>query len=147
MNNTLRLWVGICMGWLAIASPAWSAAKDDLSQCYLNATSGRDRVDFARWIFGVMSAHPQVTKLSNVSAQQRIELNQRAGQIVTRLLTVDCKAEAIAVTKADPNALGQSFESLGRVAMQELMGNPSVAAAINEYTQYIDSAAINAAFK
>ena len=61
--------------------------------------------------------------------------------LVTRLLSVDCLAQARTAIK-----LGSAFKSLGELAMQEVMNNPSVNASIGEYMKYLDQQKLRAAF-
>ncbi len=67
--------------------------------------------------------------------------------LVTRLLSVDCLAQARTAIKLEGSAaFGSAFKSLGELAMQEVMNNPSVNASIGEYMKYLDQQKLRAAF-
>lgn len=148
MKASIRSIAIFCIILVGFVNQSWSAtAKDELSACLAAATSGRDRIELAKWMFTLMAAHPKVVDLSNITPVQRTEIASRVGQIFTRLLTVDCKTESIAAKNANPQAFKDSFEALGKVAIVELMGNPSVTAATNEISKYIDNKAIEDALR
>jgi len=58
-------------------------------------------------------------------------------------MTENCPDELQAANRADPQAIERSFELVGQVAMQELMGNQDVMTAITNYAKYADQEKIN----
>jgi hypothetical protein len=60
------------------------------------------------------------------------------GELVTRLLTVNCAAQTRAAGQEGPQSVMASFKSLGEVAMLELTSNPSVGESITAYIQFVD---------
>lgn len=113
---------------------------DDLSRCLVSATSNQDRLDLVRWIFSAMSLHPAVQDLAAVQEAERLALTERLGQLTSRLLIEDCKAEAKeAVRYEGETAIQNSFQTLGEVAASELFANPAVAQGIGEIEKYFDS--------
>lgn len=135
---------------LLYVSPVYAGpAADAVGSCLANSTTGRDRVNLARWVFTAMTKHPEVSNISNLSAEKREEINMLNGKLLTRLLSTDCRNEIkIATELEDPAALRSAFESLGRLAMQELMSNQAVS---EEFTsglsQYVDMKKIQDALK
>lgn len=70
------------------------------------------------------------------------------GALVTKLISETCSSETRAVIKAyGADGVRVAFEYLGRMAMQELMTNTEVSAAINAFEQYTDKAKIDAVIK
>lgn len=118
---------------------------DDLGKCLANSTTGRDRKDLARWMFVAMAAHPEIRDLANPSRDVSEEISRAMGVLVTRLLTEDCPKEVQAVTSGEGSqALRRAFETLGRVAVVEIMSNEDVTASISGFERYLDRRKINA---
>lgn len=123
----------------AMANPQLDAAKT----CLADATSGKDRKVLAKWIFGAMAAHPEMAALSKVTPADQEQLSRDFGALFTRLMTVDCADEIRSLARDQgPSTIGTAFEHLGAVAMQELMGNPAVNAAISDFEKHVDQAAL-----
>ncbi|VXC64128.1 hypothetical protein [Massilia sp. 9I] len=131
---SLILSLAIVVPQAAMASPA----SDALGNCLKDNTSGKDRKDLARWIFVSMSAHPEIRSFAPVNEQIRTGTNKQMADLVTRLLTVNCAAQARAAGQEGPAGMLASFKSLGEVAMMELTSNPSVAESISAYVQFVD---------
>ncbi|MED5526319.1 hypothetical protein [Gallaecimonas pentaromativorans] len=113
-------------------------ASANLGQCLIDSLNGRERKQLAQWIFFAMSKHPDIQQYAKVSAQDITLSNKSTGALITRLLTEDCPAQASAALKTSPTAWQGAFQMVGQVAMQELMTNPDVSAAVTGYTQYLD---------
>lgn len=126
---------------LAILAPSAamaSPASDALGNCLRDNTSGKERKDLARWIWVSMSTHPDIRSMASISEPVRIETNKQMGELVTRLLTVNCAAQTRAAGQEGPQSMMASFKSLGEVAMLELTSNPSVGESITAYIQFVD---------
>jgi hypothetical protein len=103
-------------------------------------TTGKDRKDLARWIFVAMAAHPGLRDLSNISPESRDEANKTMGLLFTKLIVENCAKEArLATQNGGAESFKSAFETLGRVAMQELMSNPEVSKGITGFQAYSDS--------
>ena len=134
---------------LAAAVPQANAgpATDALSTCLADSTTGKDRKELARWVYAGMSAHPEIRNLSKVSPEARDGFDRSIAEILTRLLTENCNAEAAHALKAEGAASFEAaFGSVGRLAMQELMSNAEVKAAFGGYEKYVDQKRFDAAF-
>lgn len=128
----------------AVAGPA----ADALGQCLSDNTSGRERKELAKWIFVAMAAHPEIQTVAKVGPVMVEETQRAAGTIFTRLLGSACTKESQAAVQAEgPNGARLAFEFLGRIAMQELMSNPDVAATITGFERYVDRPAVERAFR
>jgi hypothetical protein len=117
-----------------------SAATDALVTCVIDKTTGKDRKDMARWMFVVMSAHPGILSLSNVSEKDRDQINGAMAALATRLLTEDCRVQTkLAIEKdGDQAPLKITFGELGKLSMQELINNSNVDSAAMEFGKYVD---------
>ncbi len=125
---------------LAIAPVAHgSSSVEAASTCLRDSTSGRDRKDLAKWLFLAMSKHPEIRYLANASAEADEESNVLAGALITRLIADDCPIEISAmVAEHGASSVSLAFEVVGRVAMEELMAHPDVAAVFTGLDRYAD---------
>ncbi len=128
---------------MAFAGPA----TDALSTCLVRSVSDEDRVVLMQWIFSTMARHPGVAQLSNISPEQRTEINRKGGALFTRLLTADCTLETRkAVLDDGQNALSSAFNVLGGTAMDGLMADPAVQVSLGDLADYIDQGRLKAVF-
>lgn len=94
-----------------------------------------------------MARHPGVAQLSNISPEQRIDINRRGGALFTRLLTADCTLETRkAVLDDGQTALSSAFNVLGGTAMDGLMADPAVQVSLGDLADYIDQNRLKAVF-
>lgn len=132
---------------IAVPPAIAGSATDTLSACVADNTTGKDRKDLAQWIFVAMTAHPEIKPFSNVTEANRDEVDKKLANLATRLLTGSCRSEAKAAMEKEG---GESFEAafgvLGKLAMQELMSNPSVSSSFTRYVKYLDKAKFDSAF-
>ena len=126
----------------ASASPSIDAA----AQCLTDSTNGRDRKALVRWIFAAISQHPAINDLSAVTPAQLEDSHREAGQLFTRLIAEDCAKQIRAmIAENGPGSISKAFEVLGSVAMQEMMTNQKVGAAIAGLEKHSDQARISEA--
>lgn len=126
----------------ARANPQVLAAQT----CLADSTSGKDRKLLGRWIFSALAAHPEMAGLSTVGTAEREQISREFAELFTRLVSQDCAEQFRALASSQgANAMGQAFEHLGKVAMQELMGDPNVNSAISVFEKYVDEAALERA--
>ncbi|MEO3693567.1 hypothetical protein [Roseateles paludis] len=125
---------------LATALPAFAQAEAQaLSACVGAKSTGQDRKDLAKWLFTAMAAHPDMKPLSTVSDPVAEASSKTAGELFTRLLSDACATEAKAALKAGgPMAIQVGFQTLGQLAMQELMTDKDVAASMGRLDKYLD---------
>ena len=129
------------LGAALVPGPTFAGpASDALGTCMIDFLNGRERKELGKWIFLGMSAHPEISQLTNVTGATRDESDQYIGMLITRLLTEDCKAEAKnAMINESSVALTSAFELVGRVAMQELMTDSNVSNALSGFEKYLDT--------
>lgn len=112
---------------------------DAIGQCFANSTTGKDRIELARWVFTSMALHPDVASSSSITPQKREAINQSTGALFNRLLAESCAKEVKEAVKFEgQTALKSAFESLGKLAMQELMSHPAVGAGFSGFEKYVD---------
>jgi hypothetical protein len=125
----------------AQANTDQQAQVEALAECLTMKSTGSDRIVFAGWMVSAMASAPQLQGLAVVSPQRRDELNRSLAHIFTRLITTDCSASARPLLKSgNTQAFGSAFEVFGRLAMQELTGNPEADRAMGEFAKYINDA-------
>ncbi|MBO9714218.1 hypothetical protein [Sphingomonas sp.] len=140
MRNGLWMLAALPALVAAGAAPAQASPQGDaLGRCLIAKATSADKTLLIQWMFTALAASPKVAAMSRVSPEERGRFSKGAGQLMQRLLTVDCRPEAIATIKADgAGALAKSFETLGQVAMREFMIDPQVAVALGGLAQGAD---------
>lgn len=135
MFRTIAIVVALCVSIPALAQ----APSPEMRTCLSDSTTGKDRKNLARWFISSIVIHPEMRDLARVTPET-IESSSRAmGDLVTRLFTQDCSKQAqTLVREQGPQALGNSFEVLGQLAMMELLSNPDILASMNNYLRYVD---------
>lgn len=116
------------------------APASPLASCLADNTSGKDRKELARWVFLAMSVHPEIRQFAspNAAAAQAAS-NKAMAETVTRLITVACVAESrAAYQQGGGNAIQTAFQTLGQLAMQEIMTDPTVGATMGAFERHID---------
>lgn len=106
-------------------------ANDALSTCMIAHTTEADRTTLVRWIFAMLSASPKIEDMSKVTAAQRDGFSKQAGALMTRLLTVDCRPQAVdAIKTQGQKAMEKGFGLLSGAAVEDLMKDPAVSRAM-----------------
>ena len=130
---------------VSIAAPAYSASPvDDLGVCLVDSLNGKERKALAKWIFFAIAAHPEINTYSSATGEDIQESDVYIGKLITRLLTENCPGELRRANAADPMAIQNAFELVGKVAMQELMTDENVMKAITNYANYVDQEKLQA---
>jgi hypothetical protein len=116
---------------------------DDVTRCIVKSTSDDDHIILVRWVFAAMALHPAIKTYASVSEVDRAGFNKQVGDMVTRLLTKDCRKETVTALKYEGTGfMEQSFKALGEIAMGGLMAAPEVNAGFAELTKAMDLKAI-----
>lgn len=120
-------------------------STDALTQCLVKSTTVEDHDVLTRWIFAMVTRHPSVSGLTAISDAQRIDINQKAGALFTRLLTENCSNEVKQAYRDEGEpAIESAFANLGETAMKELMSDPKVQAASGDIQPYVDNKKLSA---
>ena len=123
------------------AAPLASAGEtvDQLSNCLVKSTTATDKTTVLQWTFAALSAHPDLKGFSQVSAEQRTQLDQQLAQTLQRILVEQCPAQAKAVVQAEGiQAVGESFQELGSITGEEILKTPEIKQQLNGVLKYID---------
>lgn len=116
-------------------------ASDALQQCLADNTTGKDRKDLARWAFLAMAAHPDMKELISPAAPAALDASSRStAALMTRLLTEACRTETrAALATGNAVALQSALNSLGQLALSELMRDRAVGEAMGAMARYFDN--------
>ena len=118
-----------------------SARGAVLGQCFVNKTTGEDRIAVARWLLAAMGSAPKMADVTRVDPARKVAVDKAMAVIFTRLITKDCAAEARPLLKAKSDtAFRAAGEALGRIAMTELLSDPKAAQGVGSYTEYLNEA-------
>src|SRR5690606_28656379 len=113
---------------------------DALSRCLVEKTSQEDKIALVQWMFVAMAQHPSVASLTTVKQDDVETHNKAAADLFVRLLTETCgDASRKAVRNDGASSIAQSFELLGRAAMESLMTDPAVTRLMTGFDKYLDT--------
>lgn len=112
---------------------------DQLSQCLVKSTTATDKTAVLQWTFVALSTHPDLRSFSNVTDDQKTQLDQKFAQVLQRILVEQCAEQTKAVIKAEGmQAVGESFQQLGRTTGDEILKNPEVKQQLKGVIRYLD---------
>lgn len=112
---------------------------DQLSQCLVKSTTATDKSAVLQWTFVALSTHPDLKSFSNVTEDQKTQLDQKFAQVLQRILVDQCAEQTKAVIKAEGmQAVGDSFQQLGRTTGDEILKNPEVKQQLKGVIRYLD---------
>lgn len=133
---------------LSLSAPARAGTYGDtLTKCLVEKTTPADKTVLVKWMFAMMSLHPEVSKLSATTKEVRTQSSKDAARMFEKLLTVTCLDETRTAVKYEGGSIiEQSFNQLGQVAARELFSNQRVAGGMAEFATYIDKKAMEKAF-
>ena len=125
-----------------------STYTDAMSKCLVKSANAEDRVTLMRWVFLAMAASPNVKSMVNISAEQHSAIEKKAGALIQRLLTVDCRAETLAALKHDgDSSIETAFGALGEEATNGLFADPEVDKVLSGLTEGMDLNELGKLFK
>ena len=112
---------------------------DQLSDCLVKSTTATDKTAVLQWTFVALSVHPDLKTYSNVTDEQRTQLDKKLAQTLQRILVEQCSAQAKAVIQAEGlQAVGDSFQELGSITGEEILKNPEVKQQLKGVVHYLD---------
>ncbi|WP_334069596.1 hypothetical protein [Acinetobacter colistiniresistens] len=119
---------------VAIAGPT----VDQLSDCLVKATTAADKTTVLQWTFTALAAHPDLKSFSNVTPEQKTQLDQKLAQVLQRVIVEQCSTQTKAVIQAEGiQAVGQAFQQLGQSAGQDIIKDPAVRQQLQGTLRYI----------
>jgi hypothetical protein len=131
----------LCASGLASAGPF----ADDMAKCLVNSTSTEDRTVLIKWMFGMVTLHPDLTSMSTLTSQQREGLSKSAGALLQRLLLDSCRTQAQqAIQNEGAQTIQYAFQVLGGVAARGMMSDPQVLDGLKDVSKYVDAEQIKA---
>ncbi|MFX5794333.1 hypothetical protein ABTE12_01765, partial [Acinetobacter baumannii] len=108
---------------IAMAGPT----VDQLSDCLVKATTASDKTTVLQWTFTALAAHPDLKAFSNVTPEQKDQLDQKLAQVLQRIIVEQCSAQTKAVIQAEGvKAVGEAFQQLGQSAGEDIVKDPAV---------------------
>lgn len=120
---------------MSVAGPT----VDQLSDCLMKSTTATDKTAVLQWTFVALSSHPDLKAFSNVSATQKEQLDKNLASVLQRIIVEQCSAQTKAVIQAEGiQAVGNSFQELGRSSGEEILKNPEVKEQLKGVVRYID---------
>jgi hypothetical protein len=118
---------------------------DDMAKCLVKSTSPEDRTLLVKWIFSVISLHPDLSSMSVITAQQRDAISKGTGVLFQRLLVDSCRSETQqAIQNEGPQTIQYAFQVLGQVATRGLFTDPQVQEGMKAMAKSIDEEKIKA---
>lgn len=114
-------------------------AVNQLSDCLVKSTTAADKTTVLQWTYAALSVHPDLKAFSNVSAEQKDQLDQKLAQVLQRIIIDQCSAQTKNVIQTEGlQAVGQSFQQLGQNAGEEIVKDPAVKQQLQGTLRYID---------
>lgn len=120
---------------VAISGPT----VDQLSDCLVKATTAADKTTVLQWTFTALAAHPDLKSFSNVTPEQKNQLDQKLAQVLQRVIVEQCSTQTKAVIQAEGiQAVGEAFQQLGQSAGEDIVKDPAVRQQLQGTLRYID---------
>lgn len=132
--------LGVALAFALVTPPALAGPYGDaLGKCLVGASTSAEKTVLVRWMFAMMSLHPDVQSAAAMTPEQRTEVSKQTAKLFERLLTQACATEAAdAVRYEGASTIESSFNLLGQVAARELFSHPNVSGGLSEFAQYLD---------
>ena len=112
---------------------------NQLSDCLMKSTTVTDKTTVLQWTFVALGNHPDLKAFSNVTASQKEALDKNLATVLQRILVEQCSAQTKAVIAAEGvQAVGDSFQELGRITGEEILENPEVKSQLKGMLRYVD---------
>ena len=130
----------LAAGLLAAGPSGASDYSDDLAKCMVRSSTPADRAEFVKFLFSAMAQHPDVSSMAKISPQQLEATLKATGELIQRLLLQSCRSEAQqAIHYEGMQSIFLGFQFYGQAMAAELLGNPIVAAKLNDLNKYMDA--------
>ncbi len=112
---------------------------DQLSDCLVKATTAADKTTVLQWTYSALAAHPDLKTFSNVTPEQKTQLDQKLAQVLQRVIVEQCSTQTKAVIQAEGiQAVGEAFQQLGQSAGEDIVKDPAVRQQLQGTLRYID---------
>ncbi|MBS0365991.1 MAG: hypothetical protein JSR67_09235 [Proteobacteria bacterium] len=118
---------------------------DDMARCLVNSTSAADRTVLVKWIFGVITLHPDLAAMSNVTPRQRDDISSAAGTLFQKLLLDSCRSQTQqALQNEGLQTIQYAFQVLGQAATRGLFTDPQVMQGAKDLGKYVSEEKLKA---
>lgn len=112
---------------------------DQLSECLIQSTTATDKTTVLQWTFVALSSHPDLKNFSQVTPEQKEQLDKNLAQVLQRILMDQCSVQAKAVIQTQGlEAVGDSFQELGKITGEEILNNPEVKSQLKGVLRYVN---------
>ena len=139
MLKTLLAGAALALALSAASQAQAGPTSDALSKCVVGATSAQDRIVLTKWAYMVISANPEFRAMSTVTEPMREDANHHVADLLSRLVTVDCKAQAVIALRTDgPPAVEGAVKALGASAARDLFVDPATLGEMTGFVKYLD---------
>ncbi len=127
---------------LALGSTATAGIyTDDFSRYLVSKSSEADKTALVQWIFAAASKNPALASMVSLTAAQSEVYNRKGAELLQRLVTQDCRAQAIEALKNEGSGVIETgFPVLGEIAGRGLMIEPHVGMEMQKLSAYLDEA-------
>lgn len=150
-----RLKIGAAVAAAAIAPQSASAIEvaeqtqaSALRSCLAAKVSADDKLATLRWMIGGLASTPQVRDFVKVDQLAKVEADKRLARILTRLVTVDCLAQARPLILDRPAGSFDVFwEALGELGAEQLMETTDAWEALHATVKYLNEVEFQRAIK
>lgn len=119
----------------ALAGPASDAAQ----ACVNSSTTAADLEDLMIFSFAAASKHPKLQAYTTMTSVQRDAIYVRAGEVVNRIVFVDCREAMIEAMIQDGGPEYRIFINFSEPMNRASMANPLVAREISLLRNYMDA--------
>jgi hypothetical protein len=119
-----------------------------MAKCLVSSSSQEDQTTLVVFIFQALALHPAIKSYANVTDAQRSATSRRIGELMQRLLTVDCRKQTVAALKYEgTSTIESAFNVLGQAAARSLFSDPAVTAGMADVANGVDQTKMQALFK
>ena len=113
--------------------------SDEFSRCIVTKTTSQEKTDLVKWIYVIISFHPQLKEMSGITSDDVEMANIRVADYMTNVFAYKCKDEMMdAIEYEGEESAMEAFKLLGEIAMMEIMSEQNVSYASELFIQYLD---------
>ena len=153
MINQLKKWmvgsVSLVLLSVVLHSPAYSqSTSDELNVCVSQSVNEKDENLLVKWITLGFLGHPALNDIAvGIDPKMLDESNKKLGQVVTRLLSEDCKNEYKKLHKEiGTAAFVFAFQKFAEIAVVNAGSHPGVTKRLEGLAGQIDNSVITGTF-
>lgn len=126
---------------LAAGDASAGQAGDRLGKCLVEAAKPADRTALVRWMVSALAVHPDLDGMITLDAAQRDAAERTAAATFERLVAVDCAdASRAAIASEGADGFGKAFQTLGELAMSDVVEQRDVQAGVAGMLEHVDMA-------